>query len=44
MFPQLRVTVGALVAMVSACATIQADAQTVGNGPYYSTPSWDQKL
>jgi hypothetical protein len=44
MITQIRVTLGALVALVSVCATIQADAQTVGNGPYYATPSWDQKL
>src|ERR1700741_3523860 len=25
-------------------ATVSADAQTVGAGPYYATPSWDQTL
>ena len=26
------------------CATIPSHAQTIGNGPYYATPSWDQTL
>jgi hypothetical protein len=31
-----------LSALALTCAT--ADAQTVANGPYYATPSWDQKI
>ena len=31
-----------LSALALTCAA--ADAQTVANGPYYATPSWDQKI
>ena len=33
-----------ILALFALMAAAQANAQTVGNGPYYATPSWDQKL
>ena len=33
-----------LVGMTTMAAIAPAFAQTVGSGPYYATPSWDQKL
>ena len=36
-------TVGLVVAMLG-CAARSANAQTTAVGPYYATPSWDQKL
>lgn len=40
----LRLTLGLLVVSTLALATGPAHAQTVSNGPYYATPSWDQTL
>lgn len=35
---------GALVMLATVAFATLADAQTTSNGPYYATPSWDQKL
>ena len=35
---------GALVLLSTIAAATPASAQTVSNGPYYATPSWDQTL
>ena len=35
---------GVVVFGLLALAAIPANAQTVANGPYYATPSWDQQL
>ncbi len=37
-------TLGLIVLAMVAFVTGPAGAQTVANGPYYATPSWDQKL
>jgi len=33
-----------VVVAIIACTARSAGAQTVANGPYYATPSWDQKM
>jgi hypothetical protein len=38
------VIVGLMSVVFAALAVIPAAAQTVANGPYYATPSWDQTL
>ena len=40
---RLFYTVGLIVAVMVAFATSSAEAAS-GNGPYYSSPSWDEKL
>ncbi len=40
----LKLTFGLLVLWALAVLSVPADAQTTANGPYYATPSWDQKL
>jgi hypothetical protein len=40
----LLYTVGLIVLSMVVFAANPADAQTTSNGPYYATPSWDQKL
>jgi hypothetical protein len=40
----LKLTVGLLLLWALALLSGPADAQTTANGPYYATPSWDQKL
>src|SRR5438552_11782 len=33
-----------LVVVSVTCAVTPAPAETIANGPYYATPSWDQQL
>ena len=40
----LKLTVGLMVLWALALQSGSAHAQTTANGPYYATPSWDQKL
>lgn len=41
---RLLCTVGLIVLAMVTFVTIPAEAQTIANGPYYATPSWDQTL
>ena len=41
---KLFYTLGAVALAIVAFAARPAGAQTTANGPYYATPSWDQKL
>jgi hypothetical protein len=40
----LSQTLGLIVLVLVAFATVPAGAQTTANGPYYATPSWDQQF
>jgi Protein of unknown function (DUF1566) len=40
----LRLTIGLSLLCALAVLAAPAQAQTTANGPYYATPSWDQKL
>ena len=40
----LRILARITPVVVLTVVTSRVDAQTIGNGPYYATPSWDQKL
>ena len=40
----LRVILGCVAVGTLVLASGPAQAQTTANGPYYATPSWDQKL
>ena len=41
---KLLSALGLIVLAMVAFGTSPAEAQTIANGPYYATPSWDQKL
>jgi len=41
---KLSYTAGVIVLVMVAFATSPAEAQTTAPGPYYPTPSWDQKI
>jgi hypothetical protein len=41
---KLFFAVGVVLFVIASVASIPAMAQTVAPGPYYATPSWDQKL
>ena len=44
MFDKTQKPLFALAVALSLCANVQAQTSTSASGPYYATPSWDQKL
>ena len=40
----MRAVLESALGLLLLVATVSVNAQTVGAGPYYATPSWDQTL